>query len=319
MHSDLNQLFPIQSSQLADWPVDVAEARPYQSSRSNAMRPAQLLLLAFVLAVLTKLMYSYNQRCMPALNFLFWAMGWIGTAAIILFADAMSFLAHLLGIGRGADSIIHANLLLSFYLILWLYLPLARLEQVITLLIREIALEQLPISADSRADNGDEPVPRATTGGFVVIGRQTIKNGLCSPLIVFPSSEPARAFNLTPIDEEQVAIALGRCRGLLLDIGCRTKELARGYWLRQGIAIVVDIFYSWPCVDVVSDTTGLPFPEAFPYHDHARLFQPRPAVEEEPRRGLQVWESGSAVRFPAARKYKCAARGAHTLMAFQAY
>lgn len=119
------------------------------------MRPAQLLLLAFVLAALTKPMYSYNQRCMPTPDFLFWALGWIGTAAIILFADAMSFLAHLLGIGRGADSIIHANLLLSFYLILWLYLQLARLEHAITLLVREIALEQLPVSADSRADNGD--------------------------------------------------------------------------------------------------------------------------------------------------------------------
>jgi hypothetical protein len=119
------------------------------------MRTARLLLLAFVLAALTILMYSYNQRRMPTPYLVFWALGWIGTAAIIPFTDATSFLSLLLCIGRGAGSIICANLLLSFYLILRPYLPLARLERAITLPVRELALEQLPVSIDSRADDGD--------------------------------------------------------------------------------------------------------------------------------------------------------------------
>jgi ubiquinone/menaquinone biosynthesis C-methylase UbiE len=74
------------------------------------------------------------------------------------------------------------------------------------------------------------------------------------------SPGPVVALSLTPIDEERVATALGRCRGLLLDIGCGTNELARRYRSRQGTAIGVDI-YPWPGADVVCDTTGLPFPD----------------------------------------------------------
>ena len=87
---------------------------------------------------------------------------------------------------------------------------------------------------------------------------QKIKDRLCFPLLAFISSERARALGLTPIDEERVAIALGRCRGLLLDIGCGTNDLARGYRSRQGTAIGVDV-WPWPGADVVCDTTRLPF------------------------------------------------------------
>ena len=118
------------------------------------MRPAQFLLLAFVLAALAKVIRSYKRRRMPPLDVLFWGLVWIGTASIILFPDATSFLAHLLGIGRGADLIMYVSLLISFYLIFRLYLALARLEHAITALVRAIALEQLPESLDSTPGPG---------------------------------------------------------------------------------------------------------------------------------------------------------------------
>jgi small membrane protein len=114
------------------------------------MRPAQSLLLAFVLAALAKVLHSYKQRRMAPLDFLFWGLVWIGTASIIIFPDATSFLAHFLGIGRGADLIMYLSLLISSYLIFRLHLALARLEQAIMALVRAIALERLPESVDSR-------------------------------------------------------------------------------------------------------------------------------------------------------------------------
>jgi SAM-dependent methyltransferase len=89
---------------------------------------------------------------------------------------------------------------------------------------------------------------------------QRIKDSLCFPLLAFLSSEHARRLHLTPIDEERVAIALGRCRGSLLDIGCGTNELVRNYRSRQGSAIGVDVL-PWPGADVMCDTTRLPFPD----------------------------------------------------------
>jgi hypothetical protein len=118
------------------------------------MKPAQLLLLPFVLAALAKVIQSYNRRRMPMPDFVFWSLVWIGTASVIIFPDATSLLAHLLGIGRGADLIIYTSLLISFYLIFRLYLALARLEQAITKVVRAIALEHLPESVHSSSDRG---------------------------------------------------------------------------------------------------------------------------------------------------------------------
>jgi hypothetical protein len=118
------------------------------------MTPAQLLLLAFTLVALARVIHSYSQRRMPMADFLFWILVWMATASVIIFPDATSFLAHLLGIGRGADLIIYTSLLISFYLIFRLYLALIRLEQAITQVVRAIALQQLPEAVDPSSDRG---------------------------------------------------------------------------------------------------------------------------------------------------------------------
>jgi small membrane protein len=113
------------------------------------MRPSQFFLLAFVLIALIKAISSYRQRGLRTLDFLFWTLVWIGTASIIIFPDATSFVAHQLGIGRGADLIVYTSLLFSFYLIFRLHLTLGRLEQEITEIVRAIALERLTEPADT--------------------------------------------------------------------------------------------------------------------------------------------------------------------------
>ena len=90
---------------------------------------------------------------------------------------------------------------------------------------------------------------------------QKIKDRLCFPLLTFLSSDQARALASPPLMKSGSAMALGRCRGLLLDIGCGTNELTQHYRSRQGMAIGVDV-YPWPGADVVCDTTRLPFPDA---------------------------------------------------------
>ena len=119
------------------------------------MRPSQFFLLIFVLIALTKAIHSYKQRGMRTPECLFWTLVWMGTASIIIFPDATSFVAHLLGIGRGADLIIYTSLLITFYLIFRIHLTLARFEQEITEIVRAIALERLTEPADSGSGNGE--------------------------------------------------------------------------------------------------------------------------------------------------------------------
>ena len=119
------------------------------------MKLAQLFLLSFVLAALAKVIHSYTQRRIPMADFLFWILVWIGTTLVIIFPEATSLLAHRLGIGRGADLIMYVSLLISFYLIFRLYLAVVRLEQAITMVVRAIALEQLPAAVDSSSDRDE--------------------------------------------------------------------------------------------------------------------------------------------------------------------
>ena len=119
------------------------------------MKPIQFFLLTFVLVALAKVIHSYQQRRMRTLTFLFWTLVWVGTVSVISFPDATSFVAHLLGIGRGADLIIYASLLISFYLIFRIHLMLARLEQEITEIVRVIALERLTAAINSGGGDGE--------------------------------------------------------------------------------------------------------------------------------------------------------------------
>ena len=112
------------------------------------MRPIQFLLLAFVLFALAKVIHKYKQRGMRTLEFLLWILVWVGAAFIIIFPDTTIFLAHLLGIGRGADLIMYTSLLIAFYLIFRIHLTLDRLEQEVTEVIRAMALERLTEPSD---------------------------------------------------------------------------------------------------------------------------------------------------------------------------
>lgn len=117
------------------------------------MRPIQFLLLAFVLLALGKVIHKYKQQGMRRLELLFWMGVWVGAALIIAFPNDTHLLAHLLGIGRGADLIMYVGLLVAFYLIFRIHLTLERLEQEITEIVRAIALERLKKLSDP--DSGE--------------------------------------------------------------------------------------------------------------------------------------------------------------------
>jgi small membrane protein len=106
------------------------------------MKPIQLLFLPFVVLALGKVIYTYKRRGMRTVQFFFWSLVWVGTALIISFPDITSLLANQLGIGRGADLIMYATLIVAFYLIFRIHLALDRLEREITEIVRTMALER---------------------------------------------------------------------------------------------------------------------------------------------------------------------------------
>ena len=111
------------------------------------MRPVQFLLLAFTLFALARVR-TYKQRGMRKVYLLAWTLLWVSAAVFVCLPDSASFLARLLGIGRGADLITYVGLLVAFYLAWRIHLTLDRLDSEITVIVRKLALQEITQPGD---------------------------------------------------------------------------------------------------------------------------------------------------------------------------
>jgi len=128
------------------------------------VKPVQILLLAFVGFALARVIHKYRNRAMRTAAFAFWVLVWLASALVILFPDSTSFVARLLGIGRGADLIVYSALIASFYLIFRIQLVLDRFEQAMTEVVRTLALERTPDLPKPDADGAQQPHDRVVPG-----------------------------------------------------------------------------------------------------------------------------------------------------------
>ena len=72
----------------------------------------------------------------------FWLAIWTGLIFVVFFPDFTTYIASLLGIGRGVDVVIYMSIALLFYMIFRLYVKIDEMEKEITKLVREIALKK---------------------------------------------------------------------------------------------------------------------------------------------------------------------------------
>jgi small membrane protein len=77
-------------------------------------------------------------------------------AYIVWMPDHATYLANLVGIGRGADLVLYVWVLISCAILLLLYLNLREQFQVITTLARKMAL------ADAAREEKPQPAPQST-------------------------------------------------------------------------------------------------------------------------------------------------------------
>lgn len=94
-----------------------------------------LLILFFIINLIVKL----RHREISLVSFIFWFIFWLTGLMIINWPESTSFLARILGIGRGADVIIYFSIILIFYFIFYFTFKLRRIEKEITQLIRKIS------------------------------------------------------------------------------------------------------------------------------------------------------------------------------------
>lgn len=81
-----------------------------------------------------------------------WVLIWIIVIVVSIYPDSTNYLASYTGIGRGLDFALILGLLLSFYLIFKMYNKIERVEEELTDLVRELAIQRKNKGIQNEAD-----------------------------------------------------------------------------------------------------------------------------------------------------------------------
>ena len=83
----------------------------------------------------------FHNKKISIQTLLLWVILWILLIIFAITPDSTAFLAKLFGIGRGLDLIMIFGIIGAYYLLFRLYLKLEKIDQNITELVQNIAME----------------------------------------------------------------------------------------------------------------------------------------------------------------------------------
>lgn len=104
----------------------------------------QILISVFVLFAISRVFARYQEGKLSAIATIFWIILWIAIEIAVWIPNSTTYLAQMLGIGRGADLIIYSSIVALFYLVFRIYVKLEDIEREITQVVRKIALQNIP-------------------------------------------------------------------------------------------------------------------------------------------------------------------------------
>lgn len=105
------------------------------------MSTIQIILLIIVLFILWRLYKRFTIKELTRREFIEWFLLWLAVGFLVIVPDSASYLANLVGVGRGSDLVIYLALLLAFYLLFRIFVRLERQERELTKIVRELALK----------------------------------------------------------------------------------------------------------------------------------------------------------------------------------
>ncbi|MDD5749559.1 MAG: DUF2304 family protein [Patescibacteria group bacterium] len=103
----------------------------------------QILVTIFIVFALSKLFFQKQKNKISWTALLFWSFLWLVVLIVFWEPEITSYLANILGIGRGADLVLYLSVILIFYLLFRIFVRLNRIESDITKLVRSDALKNV--------------------------------------------------------------------------------------------------------------------------------------------------------------------------------
>lgn len=104
------------------------------------MSISQLLLSTIIIFIIYKTVLSFKRGNLSRNFTSVWLLLWISVLFFIFEQNTLIRVAHFLGISRGVDLVIYLAVILTFYLIYKIFYFLNQINQKITEIIREIAV-----------------------------------------------------------------------------------------------------------------------------------------------------------------------------------
>lgn len=106
------------------------------------MSLVQIIFLFVVLTVWWRLYVRLKSGELTVKQFVEWFLLWLVIGFVVLVPDTVSYLALVLGVGRGSDLAVYGAIMLVLYLVFKLFARIERQERQLTRVVRELALKQ---------------------------------------------------------------------------------------------------------------------------------------------------------------------------------
>jgi hypothetical protein len=107
------------------------------------MNPIQIVLILFAVFAWSRAVNALRRGTLALTPFLLWTIFWVAVVVVVVRPETTAVLAHVFGVGRGADLAIYLALMLVFFLLFRLFAKIEELERQLTRFVRSEALKDL--------------------------------------------------------------------------------------------------------------------------------------------------------------------------------
>jgi len=99
------------------------------------------IITIFVLLSIFKLIKQRKNNKITLLSFIFWFILWLVIALVFYLPETTSYLAQMVGVGRGVDLALYISIIIIFYLLFKVFVRLNKIDREITKIVREQAIK----------------------------------------------------------------------------------------------------------------------------------------------------------------------------------
>jgi hypothetical protein len=101
----------------------------------------QILFVLFALYSIFFVAKKKKDHLLGARGMVFWILFWLAVIIVVVWPDSAATIAHLFGIGRGADVVMYIGLAVLFFIVFRLHMKIEVINRDVTKVVREKALK----------------------------------------------------------------------------------------------------------------------------------------------------------------------------------